>query len=468
MKQIIIYILSLLSIATQISCDDQLNALPTQSKVDGNVIVDQKSAEVALNGVYYCFAAGGEFTNIPSTLWADDHEVVPAELAGYVIRPNGSFLGDNFNIKSTNYTISGIWSYCYTLINAANGVIKQMDPLPASMFEKARKTEIIAEAKLMRAYGHYNLLRYFSQFYDTQSEYGVLLREEFVSIDNIARQRSNVEDSYKLILEDLEEAIKNAPEENENIYGNRWIAKAMKARVLILRGKTEDHEEVITLTSDIIEHGPYELEENVRNIFQTKGLTSKEVMLGIQPMPNQHNRYQSYISRGEAEYKASATFKSLLQDDPRKEWMIQLLNPTDTIYAITKYIGDKEEECYAMRLTEMYLLKAEAMVRSGKDIDEAKDVLKTVMKHAGITDFTRLDAVMERDELLIEIYKETVKNLMFEDGIEWTMLTRLPMETILKVKPVIKDKNYIILPIPATEFEKNPTIGKQNPGYSKN
>lgn len=56
MKQVIIYILSFLGILSQMSCDDQLNALPTQSKVEGNVIVDQKSAEVALNGVYYCFS----------------------------------------------------------------------------------------------------------------------------------------------------------------------------------------------------------------------------------------------------------------------------------------------------------------------------------------------------------------------------------------------------------------------------
>ena len=34
------------------SCSDELDALPGQSKVDGNVVVDQKSAIVALNGVY--------------------------------------------------------------------------------------------------------------------------------------------------------------------------------------------------------------------------------------------------------------------------------------------------------------------------------------------------------------------------------------------------------------------------------
>ena len=255
--------------------------------------------------------------------------------------------------------------------------------------------------------------------------------------------------------------------ENKNIYSNRWIAKALKARVLILLGNTEDYEEVITLTSDIIENGPYELEEHVRDIFQTKGLTSKEVMLGIQPLPNQVTRYDTYIYNNSAQYKATPMFKNLLKDDPREEWMLGLLSPKDTIYAITKYVGEKIEECYAIRLTEMYLLKAEATVRAGKDLGDAKEPLKTVMGHAGITDFTKIDAITDRDELLYEIYKETVKNLMFEDGIEWSMLLRFPMEVILKVKPAIREKNYIILPIPAAEFEKNPTIGDQNPGYSK-
>jgi hypothetical protein len=39
---------------------------------------------------------------------------------------------------------------------------------------------------------------------------------------------------------------------------------------------------------------------------------------------------------------------------------------------------------------------------------------------------------------------------------------------VLSVKPAITDKNHFILPIPKEEFDKNPMIGDQNPGYSKN
>ena len=326
MKQAIIYILSFLGIISQMSCDDQLNALPTQSKVVGNVIVDQKSAEVALNGVYYRFAQGGDDRNTPSILWGYAQEITPAYLSGYITRTYGGSYDENAEVSSADYGVSGMWSYHYTLINAANGVITQMEPLPASMFTNERKAEIIAEAKLMRAFGHYNLLRYFTQFYDTKSEFGALLRDEFITPDNIAKQRSNVAATYALILEDLEEAIKNTPLENKNIYGNRWIAKALKSRVLIMRGETTDYEEVISLTSDIIEHGPYELEEHVRDIFQEKGLTSKEVMLGIQPLANQVKRHDTYLYNNSTEYKATPLFLELLKDDPREEWIIGKLN----------------------------------------------------------------------------------------------------------------------------------------------
>ena len=90
MKRYCIYIIELLVIALFCSCEDQLNALPGQSKVDGNVIVDQETAEVALNGVYYMLAEVGSDRGTPSTMWGENHEVIPAILAGYITNAFGS------------------------------------------------------------------------------------------------------------------------------------------------------------------------------------------------------------------------------------------------------------------------------------------------------------------------------------------------------------------------------------------
>lgn len=265
----------------------------------------------------------------------------------------------------------------------------------------------------------------FAQFYDVKSPYGVLLREEFSTTTNMAKARSNVADSYSSILGDLDFAIQYAPLESENTSVNQWVAKGLKARVLMMRGGEGDYEEVIRLTSDIIDHSPYVLEENLRDIFQIKGLTSTEVMLGIVPMPNQTKHYTTYIYYEDPYYTPTRTDSLLYRDDPRIEWMLGEVAGMD---GITKYVGSQQEISYAMRLSEMYLLQAEAIVRSGGSVDDARNILEEIMGHAGVTDFTTLESITDPNVMLTEVYEEIARNLMLEDGIEWNALTRLPIE----------------------------------------
>jgi hypothetical protein len=466
MKKLIIYILFVVVTGAQTSCKKELNALPTQSKVEGNAIIDQKSAEVALNGVYLRFAEGEDDRGTPSVAWAGNHEINATWLAGYLTYPyGGGSFDENARITSGDYAVASMWAKSYNLINAANGVIDQVGALDNGKFTGTRKAEIIAEARILRAYGHQNLLRYFTQFYDVNSAYGLLLRKAFITTNNIAQARSSVKESYDFILADLDEGIASAPASSVNYYSNKWIAKALKARVLMIRGTTGDYDQVVSITKDIIQNSPYLLEANVKDIFSTKGLDSKEVLLGIMPKSNQVSKNDVYFFRGEAGYLATDALKTLVANDPREGWLIGDIAGK---IGITKYKGAKVEVSYAIRLTEMYLLQAEGIVRSGGDINVARGLLKTVLEHAGVTDFSTINNATTPETMLVQIYNETVRNLSFEDGQEWSALLRMPIATVLSVKPAIKDKDHYILPIPKAEFEKNPAIGAQNPTYSKN
>ena len=96
------------------ACEDQLNALPGQSKVEGNVILDQKTAEVALNGVYYRFADGGDDRGTPSTMWASSHEISPGLLTGYIRYPYGSVaMEENSSLTANDYSVANLWSGSY-------------------------------------------------------------------------------------------------------------------------------------------------------------------------------------------------------------------------------------------------------------------------------------------------------------------------------------------------------------------
>ena len=448
----------------QVSCNKVLNALPDQAKVDGNAIVDQRSAEVALNGAYYRFVNTGEnyTTGLPATRWANIHEQYPSSFAGNIIYYQGAYLGGENDFTSENPYGESMWVYYYTLVNAANGVIQGLEPLDASKIDPDRKKEILGEARFLRGYAHYGLLSYFAEFWDMSSPYGIMLRKEPVTVSNIAQARSPVKDSYDFILADVDEAIANAPAVQVNYYASKWAAMALKMRILINRGADGDYEEVIRLADAILTEGPYELEPDVVDLFRTKGLSSKEVILGTKAYANQISEIEAYYYRNASQYYSRDSLTSYLENDPRKDWMITVVGTDNTF---TKYTGALAETKYAFRLTEVYLLKAEAIVRSGGSINDAKAIVKEIMSHAGVTDFSAIDGATDADRLLIEINKEFARNLVAEDGADWFSLLRLPFETVKKIKPTIAEKTRYISAVPLSEHEKNPAFGEQNPGY---
>ena len=89
------------------------------------------------------------------------------------------------------------------------------------------------------------------------------------------------------------------------------------------------------------------------------------------------------------------------------------------------------------------------------------------MTHAGVADFSAVDNAATNDQLLLEIYKETVRNMLCEDGQDWFALLRLPFDTVKAIRPSITSKNQFIFPIPHNEFIKNKAVGDQNPGYDQ-
>jgi len=462
----------LLAVSLLGACNKQLNVFPTTSEVDGNMITDTKSASTALNGVYYQFAAGGaDYNAVPSTTWYDVNEEIPSQLSGMLSYTFGGGGLDEHTYNAKANSIDFKWKYGYALVNAANGFLKNLAPVTA--ITAADKSRMTAEAKFLRAYGNAELLLYYGQFNDVSSPYGIILRNEFVRPDNIYLPRSTVAASYDSIVSDLDAAIPALPGMNSSVaYATSWAAKLLEARVLINRGSAADLAQVISLTRDIIANGPYALEASVKDVFWTKGLTSKEVILGIQPFPKQNIKWMSYISYDD--FSPNDFMTSLFQGDPRAAWQIQTVaNPYGPDVALTKFYPGStasiaaaaiSENSYAMRLTEAYLLEAEAITASGGSLADAKSLLKTVESHAGITDFTAVDAAATADALRLLIIEEEMKSFVGEAGQDWLAVRRLPFATMQGLLPSIKDKSLLLLPIPDAEMTANSKM-KQNPNY---
>ncbi|MDR6781567.1 hypothetical protein ABIE26_001945 [Pedobacter africanus] len=465
MKYIQYRLLLLLLVAgTFISCDKQLNVYPTNKLVDGNVIIDLKSAETVLNGVYYAFAYAGmdNLTGIESVRWATVNEIMPSELAGTLAYAYGQDGFMNMAYRNPNNILSSKWEYGYDIVNAANGFLKNV--VPVKNIPEERKKQMIAEAKFLRAFGNADLLFYFGQYYDINSKYGIILRNEFVSAEQIRMARSSVAASYNAILKDLDEAIADLPPRGSKIhYTNLWAAKMLKARVLINRGAAGDYEQVINLTEDIILNGNFKLEQNLKDLFHVKGFSSEEVMLAVQPFPTERHKF--YLNNSSVDFYVTPALKDLLTDDPRKDWMYKdAKNINGILPSITKYYSGNAMlpvktpvvcNSYAFRLTEAYLTQAEAITLAKGDLAKAKLRLTDVMKRAGLTDFSNVDKANTPEALQFLIVQEVRKNFLQESGLDWFAMRRLPMATLQSIRPAVKSRFSFILPIPMAEMSAN-------------
>lgn len=459
------------------ACDKQLSEPPANAKVDGTVITDQKSAQVALNGAYYRFANVNS-NNI--TDWVSQN-VSGGMLAGTITYAFGTGYGEQVNNNANTQYVDKLWSPAYKLVNATNGVIEGINQVADNIFAGNRKKEIIAEAMFLRAYGNFKLLMYFSEWNNINSKNGVLLRTSLSTLGTAPKQRSSVAESYDAILSDLDYGIANGPTTNPNLYMNKWAAAVLKMRVLMCRAQAGDYAKVIAIADDVLQNSPYVLESNLKDIFYAKGLTSKEVILGTKPQVNQQsdrgNLSFSYYPGNSSLYVATQKYKDLLAGDPRGTWMVAGTSDPFAVpntYYFNKFIpfggvpSELTETCYAIRVTEVYLLKAEAIIKSAGNLETAKTLITTVQARSGVTNFSPITNANTPNSLLVENYKEVLRNFTGEDGIEWMTLIRLPFALIMQERPTITLNQQLYFPVPVTEFDLNPKFGDQNTGYSKN
>jgi hypothetical protein len=276
--------------------------------------------------------------------------------------------------------------------------------------------------------------------------------------------RSSVVATYNAILKDLDEAIADLPPRGSKIhYANLWAAKMLKARVLINRGAAGDYEQVVGLTEDIILNSNFKLEQNLKDLFHVKGFSSEEVMLAVQPFPTE--RYKFYLNNTSVDFYVTPALKDLLANDPRKDWLYKdAKNINGILPSITKYFSGNAMapvktplvcNSYALRLTEAYLTQAEAITLAKGDLTKARLRLTTVMTHAGLTDFGKVDEAVTPEALQLLVVQEVRKNFLQESGLDWFAMRRLPMATLQSIRPAVKSRFSFILPIPMAEMSAN-------------
>ncbi|AFD06582.1 RagB/SusD family nutrient uptake outer membrane protein [Solitalea canadensis] len=361
----------------------------------------------------------------------------------------------NNSVSPEDKTLSSIYIRLYKIINITNHIIEKTEKLDV---ENPRKAEIIGEAKFLRALSHFYLLRLWGQFYNMDSGYGIIKRDKPVA-DAVSVPRNTVKECYDLIFSDLDYAIEHAPEFTKAVYASKTTAMALKAKVLLYAKK---YQEISDLTRAVIASGKVKLEPIFADVFKLK-YNSTEVLFATPFDDKKERNNKPFMFR--SSYLLSDYYKNIMTTDTRKSAAITSSGRNGKFLGAT--IDNKPlpaDTEYFLRLAEVYLIQAEALVRSGSSFVEARSAINAVRKRAGMPDIT----VDTKAELLEAIRMEKIYELGAESGEEWFDMIRYAIEgdiNIELVKSTIKSEAQYIMPIPINTIRTSQGLIKQNPGY---
>ncbi len=406
---------------------------------------------------------------------------------------------DNFNMDSRIGPQVGLWSKNYSGINRANLILSKIEK--STTLGASFKTRVVAEAKFLRAYFYFDLVRFFG---NVPLITGILETSELYS-----QKQSTPAQIYAQIEKDLRDAFPGLPttvSAGEKGRVSMGAAKAQLAKVLLYQNDNTKLTEAATLFEDINRAGNpygYSLVTNYAEIFNPANKFNTESILEIPHSSNAAWSDWGWINGGEGNvgtqfigmdgyngdtYSAGWGFcpvtldlVNVMKNDPRFAATIidgTALKATgatynaryqNTDYFIKKYAplktfrsasGVAEQNWpineIEIRLADTYLMQAEALVRGGGSATRAKELLDAVRARVGLAS---IPATLDN------IYAERRLELATE-GHRFFDLVRTGKAVTVLGPLGFKAGKSEYLPIPVGEIELTKGIIKQNPGYN--
>lgn len=440
--------------------------------------VDSYGNFVSLNAASDdCYGGGGSSSDVPYINSMNNYTLTPA------LGPQQDF-----------------WDKGYTGVTRANTILTKLEN-PVPDLSEELKNRYVAEAKFLRAYYYFELVRLFCNI--------PLITEQLSTNEIYDISQAPPEDVYNQIEADLEDAV--AEGELPDIVTGRergrvskGMAKALLGKVYLYQEKWEEAieqlEEVNGTPGGTSQYG-YRLLDDFSEIFKPDNKYHTEAILEIShtSVAAKNNDPKSELEGlmaslmlGPRSYSGTTYYSGwgacpitpelfdALHYDPRytttiadMDSLVDLGEATyvpgyqNTGYFVQKFAplveyqstgGGKMNQNYPqnyieIRLADTYLMEAEALIESGGDTNRAGELLNSVRARVGLSSVS---------PTLENIYYERRLELATE-GHRWYDLVRTGQaKDVLSANGFVENKNEI-LPIPIAELAN--TLLEQNPNY---
>jgi hypothetical protein len=396
-------------------------------------------------------------------------------------------LYDTFTVTSTEGSLQSFWTGQYRNINLCNQVL---DNIPNISMDANLKTRYLAEAKFVRAYSYFRLVRAYG---------GVPLRLKVpadASEYNIPR--SDKATVYAQIEKDLNEAAAALPAS----YGASDIGRATKGAAIGMHAKVamyqQKWDDVLSLTNQVIGMG-YSLFPDFEKGFRTQNENNVESLFEVQceflagnndASNSQYSQVQGVAGEPAGGWGFNTPSAVLIAafepGDPRKEATILFPGETtpqgDHIKTDVVNIGynqksyvpfgmfvsgnqGSQQNFRVLRFADILLMNAEA-ANELNNPSLALTSLNKVRARARGTVTGILPDVTTTDKALLRtaIQKERQVELALESDRLFDVIRQGRGAEVFGVKGWKANKNEV-WPIPQTEIDLSGGLLTQNPGY---
>lgn len=379
---------------------------------------------------------------------------------------------ENQTVVPTNGIVYDYYRSFYDVINRANTVLEHLD-----VVSDTNRPKFEGEAKFVRAYANFNLVRLFGD---------IPLADKVIGVNDREKQFTRVPKAqvYDLIISDLKTAVATL----DNAYKNRAskaAAETLLAKVYLTLGT--NYVDAQKLLENVMNEG-FSLQSNFNDVFYKEN--NNEIIFAIGFLDNPATESQGFS----AEWLNSVGRSSgvnYVTDDAAAALDALGGNRTATSYRVDPALPSKKQvakyfpngenggptgvvfksnpraagnDWIVLRYADVLLMHVEAIMAGGDStmVPAALNSFQQIRNRAGLTTpVTKITKQMLLDERRVEF--------AFENQRLFDLIRFNKAEEVMKAYSDANGYSFsstdLFLPIPQREINLSHGLMKQNPGY---
>ncbi|TRO67143.1 RagB/SusD family nutrient uptake outer membrane protein [Christiangramia sabulilitoris] len=266
-KKIFYYFLPILAF---IACSEDFTETPAVGALSDEALQNPQGVDLLLTGTYSALTGvvnnngGNQFAVGPDNWWLDvmSDDAHKGSTDGDQL---DLFLLETYAFTPANPYLLARWEALYAGANRANAVLNVINGIEGEDISAKE-----AEARFLRSYFNFEL----------QKIYG---NPAFISVENYANSNFNQPNPGPIwgeVESDLQFAIDNLPDvQAEAGRPTSWTAKAFLGKAYLFQEKWQ---EAFNILQDVIQNGPYALNEEFVANFTAAGENGPETVFAVQ------------------------------------------------------------------------------------------------------------------------------------------------------------------------------------------